>query len=142
MADALKTNWIQRIKKEPMANSILNNKIDRYVYDTYEFSWNAGNNAYQRDNNRILNDRRSNSLISDKYIYDRTIPANQPIEPGIFRVGNAVHFHNMDNPNKYWDNIAVDNLYNLKTVNTPNPVFNLLRKSPIHISSIHQTFSS
>ena len=55
------------------------------------------------------------------------------------REGPAVIYRN--NPYLYWINMIPKDLYNINKVNTPNPIINSLNNLPVHISSLHRSFS-
>ena len=153
MSDYFTTNWIQKAKTDPVANGLLNKQKVR----SYRFIDVAGDRAADDFG---VNARGGISDYLDPDIINDTTITNEPINMsaprmniisgksyaqnpriGLSRIGYVTE-HYLNNPNDYWQNQVPQNLYNLNYVNTPNPIFNLLRKAPISISSIHQSFSS
>ena len=82
-----------------------------------------------------------NERVRNPGIYARQPSFQQNPRIGVARFTD-INYADVYNPENYWENMAPKDLYNINYVNTPNPIFQLLRKSPIHLSSIHQSFSS
>ena len=137
MTDFFKTNFVQQMKNDPVMNAIFNkgatSATHMQTYQVFDVT-DITNPAAPT----IANDRR----IREKA--PKPVPEMYGVNP---RVGVGIRYDDVRDyydtmDNSYWANMMPKNLYSTPTINTPNPLFNLLRKAPINISSIHQSFSS
>ena len=123
MADVFNINWVQRMKTDPRANSILNNKTK---FETF-YTWNIRPNPAGRPRyllrNRQTFTRRMNQSYSARYI--KEYRSLKPRGPGRYRRdGRRTPRREYvdDNPNKYWENTIGKPLYRRDSIaNAPNP---------------------
>ena len=122
MADVFNINWVERMKTDPRANSILNNKTDMEEFYTFYF-FRRGGIRRMREGRTFK--RRLNQLYSDRYTKDRRTFRPRPTQPGRYRYDLRFHPHriyNDNNPNKYWENVIGNHLYKKDSIaNAPNP---------------------
>lgn len=149
MSNFFNDNLLNKMQTDPVMNAIFNSQQKMVAYDKIEFGPFGPAPAYAIGHT-VRNRGRQPVRQGD------IPPSFQAAwhQPGVYRddwnragdrrdAGN-VHerYYTRYNPGLYWMNWMPQNLYNINYVNTPNPLFKTLRKTPIHISSVHQSFSS
>lgn len=122
MADAFQIDWVERMKTDPKANSILNNKIHFNHFSSWYFRRLPVVGSFRGTRGtRVDVKQRKNRLLSDRYTkhFDHMAKA----EPGRYRwntINDRTTYEN--NPNKYWDNTLAGSIYNKPSIpNSPNP---------------------
>ena len=122
MADVFEIDWLTRMKTDPKANSILNNKTMFEQFDTFDVYFNVPRNMIRRRDRQIFT-RRKNQLYSDRYTRPWIQFSNRPL--GRYRHDEAPARHIVemrDNPNKYWENTLAGSIYNKPSIDkSPNP---------------------
>ena len=135
MSDIFNIKWAERMKTDPMANSILNNKIKYQSFDTYKY-W------YSENDDRVFYDgttrtgfkRRMNQLYSDRYVKRR--PASNRWNLGYYRRGNHV-ITTEDNENKYWENTTPQSVFNHTSIaHAENPKIESLKNIQVYQKTI------
>ena len=121
MADAFNINWVDRMKTDPRANSILNDKTEFQTFYTWDIQPIRGFHPRLRRLQRF--DRRMNQLYSDRYVKDyRDLNVNGPGRYRYDRMAYRANRYIADNPEKYWENNIGNPLYKKDSIaNTPNP---------------------
>ena len=122
MADVFNINWVDRMKTDPKANSILNDKAKYESFYTYELYQRRHNRIGRRNRQRFV--RRLNQLYSERY--RKSYRFLGPIVLGErYRFDTAAFGRNTytaDNPEKYWENNIGAPLYKKDSIaNAPNP---------------------
>ena len=153
MSNFFKDNLINKIQTDPVMNAVFNSQQKMRSYNvldvqTHDRVANRSNVA----NRRTITTPVRQGIHMAPYFVSAIHGAMVPFQPGTFRDNfappgghgpgvNERYFYQY-NPDLYWLNWMPQDLYNINYVNTPNPIFKALRKTPIHISSVHQSFSS
>ena len=151
-------SYIDRIKTDPVMNAVFNSRerMHRYTVKTYD-NRNAASTRVWADPALDINvdeparrDGRYSNVPSPQKYADMYGINNIPVRDatGAFVPGDtfqAVENRNVywrHNPKLYWINMIPKDLYNINKVNKPNPIISSLKRLPVHISSLHPTFSS
>lgn len=149
MSNFFKDNLLNKMQTDPVMNAIFNSKQKMVAYNRFELDSVGPAPAYAWGNRRRIR--------ASQPVRQGDIPPTIQVAwnlPGVYRDDwdNAGYvrdpanvnkqYYTRYNPGLYWMNWMPQNLYNINYVNTPNPLFKTLRKTPIHISSVHQSFSS
>ena len=147
-------SYIDRIKTDPVMNAVFNSKQKMLTYTTSYFTGEDARHYYSGRN------RGHNEPARNPGKYARQASANEQGEAarnlpvrradGTYAVGGYAHrmrssgidVNWRNNPDLYWINIIPKDLYNINYVNRPNPLISSLKNLPVHISSLHRTFSS
>ena len=131
MSDTFKINWVERMKTDPTANSILNNKIKHQQFTTYKYWFNRRDNRWYYDGTQTRPfTRRMNQLYSDLYTQDMVGVRNHRL--GFWRRGGDI-IGLTDNENKYWDNTIPSSIYNHKSIaQASNPKIDGLSSLPVY----------
>lgn len=131
MSDAFKINWRERMKTDPQANSILNDKMKFQHFTTYLYYQNAGDPTVYYDPGQTKHfSRPINKLYSDHYLQDRAGTIINQV--GWFRRGNDLVVSG-NNPNKYWDNTIPQSIYNHNSIAyAENPKIENLNSLPVY----------
>ena len=122
MADVFNINWVDRMKTDPKANSILNN--DASYEDFYTYRMEPIRLGGFRRRNRQRFTRRLNQLYSERYT--KNFAAHGLFVPNErYRYDSrryAPYYYIADNPEKYWENNIGAPLYKKDSIaNAPNP---------------------
>ena len=141
MSNIFQENFLAKVQTDPVMNAVFNSRqkmLRTRGYDVVDIT--------NPNRPRVMGHAGAGPPVW-------TAPARMP--PREFRNPEYAHTQRLgrvrwedvtkftrDNKNLYWQNMMPQELYNLNRVNTPNPTVDALRTLPIHISSVHQTFSS
>ena len=121
MADVFNINWVDRMKTDPRANSILNNKTKFENFAIWRFTFPAGVTTVR--NARRYKHKKS-KLRSDRWSLDYRALGN-PRHPGVYRYDPAWYPYRIsveNNPQKYYENTIGRPLYTKHSIaNAPNP---------------------
>ena len=122
MADVFNINWVDRMKTDPRANSILNNKTKVESFLTWNFALDARGDLIVRQPRRIT--RKKNKLRSARYSVDWR-NQGRPRQPGRYRYDTDYSPYTItmrNNPQKYYENMIGRPLYTKHSIaNAPNP---------------------
>ena len=130
MSDVFGINWAERMKNDPKANSILNNKINYQTYNTYRYWRRARDGRIVRNVVARPFKRRMNKLYSEYYTENKE--GKFVNREGWFRRGGDVITYE-DNDNKYWENTIPNSIFNHKSIaNAENPKIQTLSSLPVY----------
>ena len=154
MSNFFKDNLINKIQTDPVMNAVFNSQQKMRSYNVVDvLTHNFGANTSTINNRRTITTPVRQGIHMVPRFDHNVHGAMVPFQPGTFQDNfgapggvappgiNERYFYQY-NPDLYWLNWMPQDLYNINYVNTPNPIFKALRKTPIHISSVHQSFSS
>ena len=152
MSNFFKDNLINKIQTDPVMNAVFNSQQKMRSYNAIDVNaFNIGTNVATVANRRVITNPVRQGIhrapIFDANTHGRINPFPPAMYADNFNVNGVApgvneQFFYQYNPDLYWLNWMPQDLYNINYVNTPNPIFKALRKTPIHISSVHQSFSS
>ena len=153
MSNFFKDNLINKIQTDPVMNAVFNSQQKMRSYNILDVTAHdvAAGTSTVANRRTVTYPVRQGVHMPERF--DANVHGRvNPFQPGTFRddfgapgvpgPGINERLFTVHNPDLYWLNWMPQNLYNINYVNTPNPIFKTLRKTPIHISSVHQSFSS
>ena len=141
MSNYFQESFLSKVQTDPVMNAVMNSK-QKMLHTRGYFVTDITNPALPR----AVNAAAGPFVYQSSARMPSEVMRNSDYDPNAPRLGRVrwqdVIKYTRHNPNLYWQNIMPEELYNLNRVNTPNPTIDALRTLPIHISSVHQTFSS
>ena len=144
---------VDRIKTDPVMNAVFNKRQKMIRFDTRKYiGFNPTTSTVRYTGgttNHYVPARNPTSDADMTHFDDITNFASLPDSrhaipadgPKIRARQTDITVAYRDNPDLYWINMIPKDLYNINKINTPNPIISSLNKLPVHISSLHRSFS-
>ena len=149
MSNFFTENYLNKIQTDPVMNAVFNSQQKMRSYNAVDITaWDPVARTGTTVNRGIEVSPARAGIHMYPQFSEYTHGMVNPFPPGRYQddwgggPGINKRYYTVYNPNLYWLNWMPQDLYNINYVNTPNPIFKSLRKTPIHISSVHQSFSS